>query len=191
MNNRPIGSWSAMVALLLLCAPALQAQDSTSSSPPSSAEDNVVVPPRGGEGHIRIETTPEKAAAYMDGVELGLTPVDTTFQSGRFTLTLLLNGEELVHERVNIWPGRDTLITKKLLMPYGSVVIHPDPLRWNYRVQVDGEDVGETRGGVLTINKLDAGTRVIRLTYGRHSKEFTIDILPEKSVDLNADFKKR
>ena len=153
------------------------------------SDDGGDPPPRGGQGRVKIVTTPEKAAAFLGGIKLGNTPVDTAFESGRHTLTLMLNGEELVRERVNIWPNQATTIEKKLLMPYGSLAITPNPLNWNCRVTIDGEDVGYTKGGVLTINRIEAGTRVIRVSSGKRQKEFNIDILAEETVELAVDFK--
>lgn len=176
-------SWMKALVASLAFAGVLWAQ----AADPNSDDS---IPPRGGQGNVKIITTPEKAVAYLDGVKLGLTPIDTAFESGRKTLTIMLNGEELVHERVNVWPNQTLTVEKKLLMPYGNVVIHANPIKVNYHVTIDGEDVGSTKGGVLTINHLEAGTRVIRLSNGRHSKETNVNILPEQSVDLNVDFKK-
>jgi hypothetical protein len=145
-------------------------------------------PPRGGKGTIQIKTTPEKAMAYLGGVKLGNTPVDTAFESGRHTLTILLNGEELVRERVNVWPNKVTTVEKKLLMPYGNLTLTTNPLNCNCRVTIDGEDVGSTKGGVLTINRIEAGTRVVKVFYGKRAKEVNIDIQPEQTVDLAVDF---
>jgi PEGA domain len=189
MTKSRMNSWITALLICMSLPVILRAEPSTAAQGSSDADD--AVPPRGGQGTVKIITTPEKAVAYMDGVKLGLTPIDTSFQSGRYTLVIMLNGEELVHERVNIWPNKDTTIEKHLLMPYGSVAIKADPLKVNYHVYVDGEEVGTTKGGVLTINKLEAGTRVIRLTNGKRSKEQNVDILPEQTIDLVVDFKKK
>jgi hypothetical protein len=145
-------------------------------------------PPRGGYGRIKIVTTPPQAVAYMGGIKLGSTPIDTAFESGRHTLTLMLNGEELVRERINVWPDSTTLIEKSLAMPYGSLLVKTNPQRYDCTVFMDGEDVGSTRGAPLTINKIRAGTRVFRVSNGRRFKEYTIVIPPEKTVELMADF---
>ena len=155
----------------------------------AQADDGGDPPPRGGKGSIKIITTPEKASAFLGGVKLGNTPVDTAFESGRHTLTLMLNGEELVRERVNIWPNKVTTVEKKLLMPYGNLTLTTNPLNCNCRVTIDGEDVGGTKGGVLTINRIEAGTRVVKVYYGKRSKEVNVDILAEETVELAVDFK--
>jgi hypothetical protein len=117
--------------------------------------------------------------------------VDTVFPSGRHSLTIMLNGEELIKERVNICSGEKTTIEKKLLMPYGSVAVKTNPLNVNARVTVDGEEVGSTKGGILTINRLEAGTRVIKVSTGKRHKEMSVNVLPEETVELNVDFKSK
>ena len=175
---------AALVVALTL--PALSFSETTGNCP----QDPDNPPARGGNGSVSVITTPEKAVVYLGGEKLGLSPVDTTFPTGRHSLTIMLNGEELVKERVNICPGEKTTIEKKLLMPYGSVAVKTNPLKMNAKVVVDGEEVGYTKGGVLTINRLEAGTRVFKVTSGGKHREVSVNVLPEETVDLNVDFKK-
>jgi len=148
-------------------------------------------PARGQSGSVSVVTTPEKAVVYLGGQKLGPSPIDTVFPSGRHSLTIMLNGEELVKERVNICAGEKTTITKELKMPYGSVAVKTTPLNMNARVTVDGEEVGSTRGGILTINRLEAGTRVFKVSNGKRHKEMSVNVLPEETVELNVDFKSK
>ena len=147
-------------------------------------------PARGQSGSVSVITTPEKAVVYLGGQKLGPSPIDTVFPSGRHSLTIMLNGEELVKERVNICAGEKTTVTKELKLPYGSVAVKTNPLKMNARVSVDGEEVGYTRGGILTINRLEAGTRVFKVSNGKRHKEMSVDVLPEETVELNVDFGK-
>ena len=124
----------------------------------------------------------------MGGIKLGSTPIDTTFESGRHTLTLILNGEELVRERINIWPDSTTQIEKNLAMPYGSLSVKTNPQHYDCTIFMDGEDVGSTHGAPLIINKIRAGTRVFRISNGRRFKEYTLVIPSEKTVELMVDF---
>lgn len=147
-------------------------------------------PARGGSGSLSVTTTPEKAVVYLGGIKYGASPVDSAAPSGRHTLTIMLNGEELVNERVNICAGEKTVITKDLKMPYGNVAIRTNPLNINAKVTIDGDHVGTTKGGVLTVNRLEAGSRVIKVSNGKRAKELTVNILPEETVELNVDFKR-
>ena len=152
-------------------------------------QDSDNPPERGGKGSVSVSTTPAKAVVYVGGIKLGPSPVDGEVPSGRHTLTIMLNGEELVNERINICDGQTTTTEKTLLMPYGNVAIKTNPLNINAKVSVDGEQVGSTGGGVLTINRLEAGTRVIKVSHGRRSKEVTVDVLPEQTVELDINLK--
>jgi hypothetical protein len=101
----------------------------------------------------------------------------------------MLNGEELIKERINVCPGQKTEWTGVLKMPYGSVAIKTNPIKVNAKVTVDGEEVGYTKGGILTINRLEAGTRVFKISSGKKHKEMSVNVLPEETVDLNVDLK--
>jgi len=171
-----------MVLILALTLSA-QAQDEATSS------DSNGVPPRGGMGTVSIKTNPEKAVVYLGGTKLGLSPIDTVFASGRHTLTIMLNGEELITERVNVWPDRTLEIEKTLKLPYGSVALHIKPEKANAQVTVDGEPVGGG-AGLVRINRLEAGTRSIRVKYGKKVRDIHVDVLPEETVDVNVDFGK-
>jgi len=148
------------------------------------------IPPRGGHGRIKIITKPEKVLAYLGGVNLGLTPIDTEFESGRHSLTLMLEGEELVRQRINIWPDSTTTIRRSLRMPYGTLVIKPDPVGINYQIFVDSQIVGDVNNtGVTTLNRIDAGTRTIGIFSGKRSKEYQVVVPAEQTVELNVELK--
>jgi len=146
------------------------------------------VPPRGGMGRIQVFTTPSGAEVYMEGLDLGPTPLDTAFPSGRHTLTLLLNGVETSRLRVNVWPDSTTVVKKNLTLPYGSLVLKTNPVNCDCEVSVDSVDVGSTHGGPLTVDNLRAGTRTIDVSDGKRTKESTVLILPEQTVQLLVDF---
>ena len=152
------------------------------------ADDDSSIPPRGKYGRIRILANPP-AIAYLGGENLGSTPVDTTVGSGRQTLTLMLNGEELVRQRVNIWPDSTLTFEKNLVMPYGSLLITTDPANCDCAIYLDSLDVGRTQGAPLTINNIRSGTRMIKVVYGKKSRDYTVVIIPQKTVELFANLK--
>ena len=125
----------------------------------------------------------------MGGEKLGLTPVDTLVPSGKQKLTIILNGEDLVQEeRVNVWPDSTLVIRKTLVMPYGSLTITTEPLKCDCKVYIEDEEVGSTQGAPLTINHIRAGSRSIRVVNGKKSRDYSVLILPEKTVDLRVNF---
>ena len=151
-----------------------------------ATESDSSVPPRGQMGQVVIHTTPEKALVYLGGQKLGLTPVEMDFETGRHTLTIMLGGEELVKERVNVWPGKTTTIEKVLKMPYGSVTVTTIPA--NASVSIDGEMVGNTSGGPLTINHVESGTRVFKISAkGKRAKEIRVNVLSEEDVKVDVN----
>lgn len=153
------------------------------------AQDEDQIPPRGQMGKVVIKTAPEKALAYLGGEKLGFTPVEMDFASGRHTLTLMLNGEELVNKRINVWPSQTTVVDTALAMPYGSMMVTVSPA--NARLTVDEEEVGNVPAAGLRVNNLEAGTRVVRVSKGRRSKEVKVDILPEENVKVHIDLNKK
>lgn len=173
--------------ILLFSLPAFSVGETTGNC----SQDPESAPARGQSGSVSVTTTPEKAIVYLGGQKLGASPIDTAFPSGRHTLTIMLNGEELVNERVNICGNQKTIIEKKLLMPYGSVALTTNPLKCNCHVTVDGEEVGATHGGLLTINRLEAGTRILKVSNGKRSKEISVDVLAEQTVNVKVDFKSK
>jgi PEGA domain len=146
------------------------------------------VPPKGGSGRLIVRTNPQKAVVYFGGTKVGLSPVDTNFSSGRYTLTIMLNGEELVTKRLNICPDQTTEFAKVLKLPYGTLVIRTTPIKINAKVWIDGEEVGSTKGGVLRINHIEAGTRSVKIKNGSKVKEVNVDVLAEESVDVDVKF---
>jgi len=140
-------------------------------------------PPRGQRGKISITTTPSKAVVYLAGQNLGKTPIEEMeVNSGRHDLTIMLEGEELVRERVNIWPNQTLVLDKKLILPYGSLTITTTPSK--AKVFIDGENVGQTSGAPLTVNNIQAGTRILKVTAGKKSKEMQVEIKGEETLSL-------
>ena len=155
----------------------------------AQVDNDTSVPPRGKQGRIHIQTNPSQAIAYLGGINLGPTPVDTVVESGRQTLTILLSGEELVHQRVNIWPDSTFTFEKDLVLPYGSIRITTDPQNYDCTVFVDEEEVGTTNGAPLTINNMRIGNRQIKVVYRKKSKEYSLVVIPQKTVELLVNFK--
>lgn len=183
------------VALFMPASPKAQEEDAQATSDEETftevenLPDCGEVPPKGGQGRIVVRTKPEKAVVYLGGTKLGLSPADTAFSSGRYTLTIMLNGEELVTKRVNICPDKTTEFSKVLKAPYGSIAIHTEPIKVNAKVWVDGQEIGSTRGGILRINNLEAGTRVVKVAGGGKIREVNVDVLAEETVDVKVKLK--
>jgi hypothetical protein len=196
MNNLlKILSLIFLSSFLLLSLNQVQAQDEEGAVQEEAVQEEAVqeeevetsspmpsVPPRGQTGFIEVKTIPAKATVYLDGDELGLTPIEkTAFRSGRFDFTIILNGEELVKERVNIWPNKTTTIDRELKIPYGTIILTTKP---GYTtVFIDGEEVAKTSGGPLTINNVSAGTHLMKVSAKRRgSREVEVTVEGEDTV---------
>ncbi|MFC1585366.1 PEGA domain-containing protein [Fibrobacterota bacterium] len=185
--------------LLLMSAlvPGLAEEEGAEANPGAEEQKETVkqeaqieVPPRGQTGFIQVTTTPEKATVYLDGEELGLSPIEKkTFRSGRFDFTIMMGGEELVNERVNIWPNQLTLIEKDLVLPYGTIILTTKP--GHTKVHIDGEEVGRTTGGPLTINNVTSGTHIVKVSArGRRSREVEVNVNGEDTTKINVSLGK-
>ncbi|MBF0432696.1 MAG: PEGA domain-containing protein [Fibrobacteria bacterium] len=186
--------WIAIVftGLFIFGQGLLVAQDSDEMDEAASenVEEAVVdesapieVPERGGTGSVTIITQPPKAHVYLDGEDLGFSPIENkSFRSGRFDLTIMLQGEDLVNERLNVWPGKLTTVDKDLKLPYGSIILETKP--GHTKVFIDEEDVGRTEGGPLTINNVKAGSHIIKVKAGRRSKTVEVEVLPEDTTKI-------
>jgi hypothetical protein len=167
-----------------------EAVEETEAKEETKVKKEIRVPPRGGTGYVEVSTTPEKAKAYLDGEELGLTPVaKRPFRSGRFDFTIMYGGEELINERVNIWADQTTTIEKDLVMPYGTIILTTIP---GYtRVSIDDEDLGRTSGGPLTINNVTSGTHILKVSAkGRRSREIEVTVDGEDTTRVSVKLAK-
>lgn len=154
---------------------------------PYTAETPAPVPPRGEHGFVTITTTPAKATVYLGGNELGKTPLENVkVESGRHDLTIMLQGEELVSERVNIWPNQTTTLDRKLVLPYGSLHLKTIPAK--IKVNINGESVGETTSAPFIVNKLETGTHLLKLTGKGKTKEMEVQIQGEDTTYLEIKF---
>ena len=150
---------------------------------PNMAQETNEFPPRGQQGEISIKTDPAKALAFLGGEKLGYTPIDTTFASGRHTLTIMLDGEEILTERVNVWPGKKTSLERNLTMPYGTVKLTTKPGRC--KVYIDGEEVGVSNAKApLVIHNVEAGNRLFQIEKGGKSKDVQVEVLGEEEIEV-------
>ena len=140
------------------------------------------VPERGGEGQIVINSDPEGSQVYLDGEELGDTPVNTSFRSGRWDL-LIMDGEvELINTRFNVWPDSVNVFEKKTKIPFGNIAVST---KRNCKVYLDGEMVEYIeRNTTLTMKRIDAGTHTIQAICGKKKFEQIIELEPEGEVEV-------
>ncbi len=177
--------WILALCLLITFSPLSLWAEEENTEVEVEKTEVLKVPPRGQKGRVTIKTVPAKAIVYLDGDELGMSPIeDLEFRSGRFDLTIMLRGEELYNKRVNVWPGKTLLVDETLTMPYGTVIITTKPSK--AQVYMDGSFIMKTEGGPLTINNIEAGNHTIRAKIGRRkSRSQEVTINGEDTVHVN------
>ncbi len=146
-------------------------------------------PERGGFGTVTIETDPEGSSVFLDGEELGKTPVkNKRFRSGRFDLLVIdQSGRqdlELVNTRFNVWPDSNNVFSGKTRMPFGNIEITTKPAKCG--VMVDGEMVDNTDGGTLTVRNLREGDHLVEARCGR-GRDSLVRIVGEETLKLMLD----
>lgn len=147
------------------------------------------VPPRGGEGTVVVKTDPPGSIVYLGGEELGKTPLETKFRSGRHDLLVIDQGQELVSTRFNVWPDSVNAYKTETVMPFGHVQVTTVPSKCD--IYVDGDLADGTDGSYLTIRNLDEGSHTVKAVCGRKSKEVLVEVKGEETLKLTIDVNKK
>ncbi|MGL1902842.1 MAG: PEGA domain-containing protein [Fibrobacterales bacterium] len=151
--------------------------------------EEITFPERGGEGTVIITSDPRGSIVYLDGEELGKTPLEMPFRSGRFDLTIMDQDIELVDTRFSVWPDSVNTFHATTKIPFGKIELRTKPGKC--KVWLDGERAGSTQGGTLTMHNLDAGTHLVRIKCGSKSKEKLIEVLGEETVKVTMNAYKK
>jgi len=157
----------------------------------SFAADEVeeAVPERGGFGTVTVETDPEGSSVFLDGEDLGKTPVvKRKFKSGRFNLLVIdQSGRqdlELVNTRFNVWPDSNNVFSGKTRLPFGNLQITTKPAKCG--IMVDGEMVDNTDGGALTVRNLREGDHLVEARCGR-GRDTLVRVVGEETIKITID----
>jgi len=154
------------------------------------ADDDLA--PRGGTGFITIITDPPNSDVFLDGRDLGKSPITKrSFHSGPLRLIIMDQGKELINTRFNVWPGKDNVYKGATVMPTGTILVTTTPDKC--QVYLDGEIADRTDGGPLTLNSVDAGDHTLGAQCpGRRLFEVLVNVRGEQTteVHLNAATRK-
>ena len=167
-----------------------------------AGDDDFEVPERGETGHVTIKTDPQGSKVYLDGEELGKTPiVNREFPTGRFDLIIIEEGRrqqiELVNQRFNVWPDKNgkqdqrNVFEQKTRMPWGNLELTTTPGKC--QVMIDGELADRTDGGTLTMRNIREGDHLIEIKCGGATADTLVRIIGEETlkVHLKAGGKRR
>lgn len=147
------------------------------------------VPERGGVGTVIVETKPPGSKVYLDGEEIGKTPLKTQFKSGRWDLLVIDQEHELAKTRFNVFADKENIFETDTKMPYGNIKVTTIPDKCD--IYVDGELADGTDGSYLMIKGLDAGDILVRAECGRYKKDTLVVVPPEGTVEILINAKKK
>ncbi len=139
-------------------------------------------PSRGEEGTISITSDPTGSMVYLDAEELGKTPINMPFRSGRFDLIIMDQGIELVNTRFNVWANKENKYRAATKIPIGKIEVTTKPGRC--KIWLDAERAGHTDGGTLTLHNIDAGTHVVLAKCGGRKKEQLVEVTGEETTKV-------
>jgi hypothetical protein len=147
--------------------------------------------PRGGTGFITIITDPPNSDIYLDGVDLGKSPIKKkSFHSGPLRLIVMDQGKELINTRFNVWPGKDNVYQGATVMPAGTILVNTTPNKCH--IYMDDEIADRTDGGPLTLNSVDAGDHMLGAACpGKKRYDVLINVKGEQTTEVHLDAVKR
>jgi len=122
---------------------------------------------------VIIESNPTKAEVYIDGNNVGITPVTIdSVKSGKHLVEVKIDGYEVWSEEIDAEIKKKTFLTAELKTKYGSISLNSEPDKAN--ILLDGIEVGVTPASLRSV------------LHGDHKVEIRLDgySVWEKSVSV-------
>jgi len=115
-------------------------------------------------GLLQISSNPPGAQVLLNGRVVGNAPLNLTVQPGRYEVELRLSGYQNFRATVNVSSGQ-TVPLNAIVQPLrGTLEVFTNV---EARIFLDGREVGQTRGGLLRLDELEAGSvQVVALAPG-------------------------
>jgi diacylglycerol kinase family enzyme len=93
-------------------------------------------------GTVSIKSEPTNAKIYLDGKEVGNTPVTLKPVRGIHEVEIRMDGYEIWRENVDIQADKEKTLTAALQLKTGTILIESEPA--NAKIYLDGKDAGKT-----------------------------------------------
>ncbi|MDP6924569.1 MAG: PEGA domain-containing protein [Candidatus Scalindua sp.] len=102
-------------------------------------------------GSISLNSEPDKAKIFLDGIEVGITPASlSSVLHGDHMVEIRLDGYSAWEKSVTVVPARETVLTAKLQVNTGSVTVKSNPE--NAKIYLDGKPAGTTPEAITCIS---------------------------------------
>ncbi|MBC8551800.1 MAG: PEGA domain-containing protein, partial [Candidatus Brocadiales bacterium] len=138
-------------------------------------------------GSVNINSNPSNATAFVEGKEIGTTPVIISNSSpGTYLVEVRMDGYETWNESVNIEQGKQITITADLQMKAGAININSNPS--GATIHIDGKNVGKTP---KTITDLLPGMHLVEVKLDGHETwSESAEVKGDKENTLTAKLQK-
>ncbi len=125
---------------------------------------NVNLVPVVQNGVLQINSNPQGAQVILNGRAVGNTPINVTVQPGQYQLELRLGGYQSFTAAVSVGNGQTVPVNATLQGLRGSLDIFTNV---DARIFINGQEVGQTRGGQLRLDNLNPDTvQIVALAPG-------------------------
>jgi len=132
---------------------------------------------RAKSGTISIKSKPTNAKLYVDGKEVGNTPVTVKPVRGIHEMEIRMDGYEIWRENVDVQADKEKTLTATLQLNTGTILVESEPA--NAKIYLDDKEAGKTPA-------------TIRPVCGTHTVEIRADGYEvwRQSVEVEADKEK-
>ena len=133
------------------------------------------------EGNLFVDSEPERAKVWINGREVGETPLETALEVNSYRVSVGLWRYESQERSVDITPGETTELFFKLeRFPLGRLSVKSDPS--GARLFLDGDEIGRTPYE----EKLDSGSYKLELKLeGFKTLKETFTVKKNEATELN------
>lgn len=141
----------------------------------------------GGEGSIRVTSSPSGADIFVDGVNVGQTPATIKAKSGAVRVLVTEGGETLpCRQTVQVQPGKTSSVTCALGALFGQISINSSPPR--AEVYLDGKLLGKTPIVVKKVKRDQEHTlRLVLEGFRPWSHSFQLQDREKKSFNVELE----